>query len=81
MRVDCFCSAGCRKGLEGLGTGGPGHKKEAVFEKTLFFAIEKHIEDVKQDPKTVPDLVESRIRPTRFEKRRVTEDVDENASI
>ena len=29
-----------------------------------FFVIEKYIEDVKQDKKVVPDLLESIIRPT-----------------
>ena len=30
----------------------------------MFFVIEKHIELVKQDQKTIPDLLESIVRPT-----------------
>ena len=40
------------------------HKKEVVPRKKLFVVIEKHIEDVKQDQKTVPDLLKLVMRPT-----------------
>ena len=40
------------------------HKKELVPLKKTFFVLGKHIEDVKQDQKTVPHLVESIMRPT-----------------
>ena len=35
-----------------------------TLRKRDFFVIEKHIEDVKQEEKDVPDLVESIMRPT-----------------
>ena len=35
------------------------HKNKLTLSKTYFFVIEKHVEDVKQDEKHVPDLVES----------------------
>ena len=49
------------------GVGGHGPKKltlRLTQRKRHFFVIEKHIEDVKQDEKSVPDLLESIIRPT-----------------
>ena len=40
------------------------HKKTAYpYKKTYFFVIEKYIEDVKQDKKHVPDLLEAIIQP------------------
>ena len=59
-----FYTAGSRKGFEGLGSGGTGHKKEAVPKQMTFFVVERHIEEVKQKQKDVPDLVESIMRPT-----------------
>ena len=35
-----------------------------TLRKRHFFVIEKSVEDVKQDEKSVPDLVESIMRPT-----------------
>ena len=39
-------------------------KRKLNLRKRLFFVIEKYIEDVKQDEKHVPDLLESIMRPT-----------------
>ena len=66
-----FYTAGSRNGLEGVA--GHGSKK-LTLRKKHFFVIEKHVEDVKQDQKTVLDLVESIIRPTdpvKEESRRI----------
>ena len=38
--------------------------KKLTLRKRQLFAMEKYVEDVKQGQKTVPDLVESIIRPT-----------------
>ena len=43
---------------------GPGHKKEVVAKKQTFFVTEKYVEDVKQEEKHVPDLLEAIMRPT-----------------
>ena len=40
------------------------HKKKAYLRKRHFFVIEKYVEDVKQEEKDVPDLLESIMRPT-----------------
>ena len=40
------------------------HKKKLYLRKGHFFVIEKHTEDVKQDEKHVPDLLEPIMRPT-----------------
>ena len=40
------------------------HKKEVDLKKKTLFCYRKHIEDVEQDQKTVPDLLESIMRPT-----------------
>ena len=50
-----FYTAGSRNGLEGVA--GRGSKK-LTLRKTHFFVTEKYVEDVKQDQKNVPDLVE-----------------------
>ena len=39
-------------------------KKEVVLGEKYFLVIGKHVEDVKQKRKDVPDLVESIMRPT-----------------
>ena len=39
-------------------------KRKLTLRKGHFFVIEEHIEDVKQDQKTVPDLLESIMRHT-----------------
>ena len=43
---------------------GPGHKKEVDPKKKTLFWYRKYVEDVKQDEKHVPDLLESIMRPT-----------------
>ena len=35
-----------------------------TLRKCYFFVMEKYVEDVKQDEKDVPDLLESIMRPT-----------------
>ena len=40
------------------------HKKQVDFIKKTVLVIEKYIEDVKQEEKDVPDLLESIMRPT-----------------
>ena len=44
----------------------PRHKNMLALSKTYFFVndIEKYVEDVKQDEKHVPDLLEPIMRPT-----------------
>ena len=49
------------------GVFGRGSKK-LTLRKRYFFVIENYIEDVKQDQKTVPDLLESIMRPSRLAK-------------
>ena len=38
--------------------------QEVDPKKTTFFVMEKHVEDVKQEEKDVPDLLEPIMRPT-----------------
>ena len=38
---------------------GTRHKKEVVPKEKIFVVIEKYIEDVKQEEKDVPDLLEA----------------------
>ena len=59
-----FHTAGSRNGLERVAGHGPGHKKEVDPKNRHFFIMEKHIEDVKQDEKHVPDLLEAIMRAT-----------------
>ena len=47
-----------------MDSGGHGHKKEVDPKKNTCFVIEKYFEDVKQDEKSVPDLVERIVQPT-----------------
>ena len=63
-RIHYFYTAGSRNGLEVVGTWAHTHKKEVVPKKNTFFVIEKYVEDVKQDQKTAPDLLELIMRPT-----------------
>ena len=39
-------------------------KNKLTLRKCHFFVIEKYIEDIKQEEKDVPDLLESIMRPT-----------------
>ena len=50
-------------------------KRKLTLRKIHFFVIEKYVEDVKQDEKSSPDLVESIMRPTdpvKEELRRIS---------
>ena len=61
-----FYTAGSRNGLAGLDTT-PWlalTKRKLSLGKRYFFVIEKYVEDVKQEEKDVPDLLESIMRPT-----------------
>ena len=58
-----------------------GRDTKLTLRKKHVFVIEKYVEDVKQDQKIAPGLVESIMRPTDHVKRRVTEENHENASI
>ena len=60
-----FYTAGSRHELQRVAGDGPGHK---TLRKRHVFVIEKHIEDVKQDEKHVPDLLEPIMRLTLFVK-------------
>ena len=59
-------------GWRGMDTGGywvaPDTKRKLYLRKRHFFVIEKYVEDVKQDEKHVPDLLEAIMRPTRLVK-------------
>ena len=67
-----FYTAGSRNALEGMEVVCPQgswrrpgtHEKKLYLRKIHFFVIEKYIEDVKQDEKDVPDLLELVLRPT-----------------
>ena len=50
-------------GLERVVGGGMGHKKQDDPKKNICVVIEKYVEDVKQEEKDVPDLLESIMRP------------------
>ena len=39
-------------------------QKQVVRKKKTVFVVEKYVEDVRQDEKNVPDLLESTMRPT-----------------
>ena len=55
-------------GWSGMDTGGHrvavDTKRKLTLRKRHVFVIEKTVEDVKQDEKSVPDLLESIMRPT-----------------
>ena len=62
-RIHYFYTA--RNGLEGVAGNGP---KKLTLRKRQLVVIEKYVEDVKQDEKSVPNLVESMIRSTDLAK-------------
>ena len=39
-----------------------GHNSKLTLSKTYFFVVEKYIDDVKQDEKHIPDLLESMMK-------------------
>ena len=51
-------------GWRELTTGTRTHERKLTLSKRHFFVTEKYVEDVKQDGKSVPDLLESIMRPT-----------------
>ena len=75
-----FYIAGSRNGLEGVDSGGRWHKKKLYPRKIVIFVIEKSVEDVKQDEKSVPDLVELIMKPSglvKEELRRSSSQMDQ----
>ena len=48
----------------GWTTQGADTKRKLYPRKNMFFVIEKYVEDVKQEEKHVPDLLEAIMRPT-----------------
>ena len=64
-RKDTFLYCRVQKGVGGGGLRWLAlSKRKLSLGKGYFFVIEKYIEDVKQEEKGVPDLVESIMRPT-----------------
>ena len=55
-------------GWKGLTTGGRTHKKKFTLRKIHVFLIEKYIEDVRQEKKDVPDLLEAIMKPSGLVK-------------
>ena len=55
-----FYTAGCRNEF---GRCGYTHKRKLYPRRGHFFVIEKYIEDIRQDEKHVPDLLEATIQP------------------
>ena len=51
-------------GWRGLASGHGDTKRKLYLRKTHFFVIGKYVEDIKQEEKDVPDLLESIMRPT-----------------
>ena len=50
-------------GWRGWTSGDDDTKRKLTLQKRYFFVIEKSVEDVRQDEKRVPDLLESIMRP------------------
>ena len=57
-----FYTAGSSNGFEGMESVCP-RQTTVTLSKTPVFVIDKYVEDVKQDEKHVPDLLESMMRP------------------
>ena len=51
-------------GWRGWTSGDDDTKRKLYLRKRHFFVMEKYIEDVRQEEKDVPDLLESIMRPT-----------------
>ena len=51
-------------GWRGWTSGDDDTKRQLYPRKNNFFVIEKYVEDVRQDEKDVPDLLEAIMRPT-----------------
>ena len=63
-RIYFFYTAGSRNRFEGMNPVCTHTKKQKTISKRHVFLIEKCFEDVRQDEKHVPDLLESIMRPT-----------------
>ena len=63
-RIYFFYTAGSRNRFEGMEPVCTQTKKQKTISKRHFFLLEKYIEDLRQDEKHVPDLLESIMRPT-----------------
>ena len=68
-RKDTFLYCRVQKWISGNGSGVYPHKKTHSSPKTYFVVMGKYIEDVKQDEKHVPDLLESIIQPPGLVKQ------------
>ena len=68
-----FYTAGSKNGLEGVETVCPGTPKEVVPKKNTVFCYynKKYVEDVKQNEKDAPDLLELLMRPSGTIKEKV----------
>ena len=64
VRIHYFYTAGSRNGFQGKEPVCTHTKKHKTISKRYVFLIEKYVEDVRQDEKHVPDLLEAIIRPT-----------------
>ena len=62
-RIHYFYTAGSRNGFEGMEPVCRRTKNRLTLSKIYFFVIEKYFEDVRQDTKHVPDLLEAIIGP------------------
>ena len=58
-------------GWRGWTSGDAETKRKLYLRKSQFFVIEKYVEDVKQEEKDVPDLLESIMRPTCLVKEEI----------
>ena len=63
-RIHYFYTAGSRNGFEGMESVCTHPKKQKTISKRHFLLMETCFEDVRQDEKHVPDLLESIMRPT-----------------
>ena len=63
-RIYFFYTAGSRNRFEGMEPVATHTKKQKTLAKRHVFLMEKYVEDVRQDEKHVPDLLEAIMRPT-----------------
>ena len=66
--------------MEGLATRVQTHNKKLYLRERHFYVLKKNVENIKQDEKHIPDLLEWIMKPSAC-KRRVTKDFVQNASI
>ena len=71
-----FYTAWSRNSFEGMDVVCPHTKKHKTLSKRVVFVTEQYIEDVRQDEKHVPDLLEAIMKPKLFRKRRVKANYD-----